>query len=49
MNLKNEHSQSVIARKSLAWVTLEERKAQMKARLMYKTVNGKDYAKLSEV
>ena len=29
-----------MARKSLAWVKLEEREAQMKARLMYKTVNG---------
>ena len=40
MNLKNEHGQSILARKSLGWVTLEERRAQMKARLMYKTVNG---------
>jgi hypothetical protein len=35
MNLKNEHGQSVLARKSLGWVTLEERRAQMKVRLMH--------------
>ena len=40
MNLNNEHGQSILARKSLGWVTLEERRAQLKARLMYKIVNG---------
>ena len=36
---KNEHGQSILARNSLDWISLEERRAQMKARLMYKTVN----------
>jgi hypothetical protein len=49
MNLKNEHGQSVLARKSLGWVTLEERRAQMKTRLMYKTVNGLAPQRLCEV
>ena len=39
MNFKNEHGQSILARNSLDWISLEERRAQMKARLMYKTVN----------
>ena len=37
---KHGQCQSILARKSLGWVTLEERRAQMKARLMYKTVHG---------
>ena len=42
MNFNNEieHGQSALARKSLGWIALEERRAQMKAKLMYKTVNG---------
>ena len=47
MGLKNEHGQSAIALKSLGWMTLEERRAQLKAKLMFKTVNGlapQDYA-----
>ena len=40
MGLKNEHSQSTIALKSLGWMTLEERRAQLKVKLMFKTVNG---------
>ena len=40
MGLKNEHGQSAIALKSLGWTTLEERRAQLKAKLMFKTVNG---------
>ena len=40
MGLKNEHGQSAIALKSLGWMTLEERRAQLKAKLMFKTVNG---------
>ena len=39
MNLKNEHGQSVLARNSLGWKSLEERRVEMKARIMYKTVN----------
>ena len=37
MGLKNEHAQSAIALKSLGWMTLEERRAQLKAKLMFKT------------
>ena len=40
MGLKNEHGQSAIALKSLGWMTLEERRAQLKAKQMFKTVNG---------
>ena len=40
MGLKNEHGQSAIALKSLGWMTLEERRAQLKAKLVFKTVNG---------
>ena len=40
MNFKNEHGQSILACNSLGWISLQERRAQMKARLMYKTVNG---------
>ena len=40
MGLKNEHGQSAIALKSLGWMTLEEQRAQLKAKLMFKTVNG---------
>ena len=36
MKLKNEHGQSVLARNSLGWKSLEERKLK-KARIMYKT------------
>jgi hypothetical protein len=37
MNFKNESGQSLLARNSLGWI--EERRAQMKARLMYKSIN----------
>ena len=40
MNLNSEHGQSILACKPLGWVTLEEHRAQLKARLMYKIVNG---------
>ena len=49
MNLKNEHGQSVIAQKSLGWITLKERRTQMKAKLMYKTVNGLAPQRLCEI
>ena len=39
MNFKNEHGQSILARTALRWTSLEERRALMKAKLMYKTVN----------
>ncbi len=39
MNLSNEHGQSILARNCLGWTTLEERRAEMKAKLMYKTMN----------
>ena len=39
MNFKNEYGQSVLARTSLSWTSLDERRAIMKSRLMYKTVN----------
>ena len=37
MNFKNEHGQSILARTALSWTSLEERRALMKAKLMYKT------------
>ena len=39
INFKNESGQSLLARNSLGWITLEERRAQMKARLVYKSIN----------
>ena len=39
MNFKNEHGQSILARTALGWTSLEERRALMKAKLMYKTVD----------
>ena len=39
MNFKNESGQSVLAFDTLGWISLEERRVQMKARLMYKTAN----------
>ena len=39
MNFKNESGQSLLARNSLGWITLEERRAEMKTRLMYKSIN----------
>ena len=39
VNFKNESGQPLLARNSLGWITLEERRAQMKARLMYKSIN----------
>ena len=40
VGLKNEHGQSAIALKSLGWMTFEERRAQLKAKLLFKIVNG---------
>ncbi len=39
MNFKNEHGPSTLAFTALGWTSLEERRALMKAKLMYKTVN----------
>jgi hypothetical protein len=40
MNCQNESGQSLLARNSLGWITLEERRVQMIARLdMYKSIN----------
>ena len=39
MNFKNESGQSDLACNALGWISFEERMAQIKARLMYKTVN----------
>ena len=39
VNFKNESGQSLLTRNSLGWITLEERTAQMKARLVYKSIN----------
>ena len=33
------YGQSVLARNFLGWKSLEERRVEMKARIMYKTVN----------
>ena len=38
-NLKHEHGHSVLAHNSLGWEFLEKRIVEMKARIMYKTVN----------
>jgi hypothetical protein len=39
MNFKKESGQYLLARNSPVWITLEERRAQMKARLTYKSIN----------
>ena len=39
MTFKNESGQSLLTRNSLGWITLEERRAQMKARLVYQLIN----------
>ena len=39
MNLKNEHGQPALARNSLGWKLLEERRAEMKGRIKNQTVN----------
>ena len=49
LNLKNEHGQSVLARNSLGWKSLEERRVEMKARIMYKTVNMLAPSKLCDL
>ena len=40
MNFKNDSGQSLLARNSLSWINLEERRAQIKAKLMYKSINN---------
>jgi hypothetical protein len=39
MNFKNEPGQSILACNALGWISLDERRAQMKDRIMYKTGN----------
>ena len=39
MNFKNEHGQSILAGTAFGWTSLEERRALMIAKLIYKTVN----------
>ena len=39
MNFQYEYEQSILACTSLGWTSLKERRAVVKARLMYKTVN----------
>ena len=45
----NSDGQSAIALKSLGWMTLEERRAQLKAKLMFKTVNGLASQRLCDI
>ena len=40
MNFKNESGQSLLSRNSLGWTNLEERRAQIKAKLMYKSIKN---------
>ncbi len=49
MNYKNESGQSLLARNSLGRINLEERSAQMKARLMYKSINNLAPERLSNL
>ena len=39
MNFKNESGQPLLPRNSLGWINLEERRAQIKAKFMYKSIN----------
>ena len=47
MNFKNESGQSLLARNSLDWINLEERRARIKAKLMYKSINNLASERLS--
>ena len=49
MNYKNESGQSLLACNALGWINLEERRAQMKARLMYKSINNLAPERLSNL
>ena len=49
MNFKNESGQSLLARSSLGWTNLEERRAQIKAKLMYKSINNLAPERLSNL
>ena len=49
MNFKNESGQSLLARNSLDWTNLEERRAQIKAKLMYKSINNLAPERLSNL
>ncbi len=49
MNYKNESGQSLLARNALGWINFEERRAQMKARLMYKSIKNLAPERLSNL
>ena len=49
MNFKNESGQSLLARNSLGWINLEERRAHIKAKLMYKSINNLAPERLSNL
>lgn len=49
MNCKNEHGQSSLALGFLGWKTLEEQRAQITARLMYKVLYNMAPIKLNEI
>lgn len=46
MNFKNEHGQSRLALDQLGWKSLEERRAQILAKLMFKVINNMAPSKL---
>ena len=49
MNFKNESRQSLLARNSLGWINLEERRVHIKAKLMYKSINNLAPERLSNL
>ena len=49
MNFKNESGQSLLARNSLGWTNLEERRVHIKAKLMYKSINNLAPERLSNL
>ncbi len=49
MNYKNESGQSLLASNALGWINLEERRAKMKVRLMYKSINNLAPERLSNL
>ena len=49
MNFKNESGQSLLARNSLGWIKLEERRAHIKAKFMCKSINNLAPERLSNL
>ena len=49
MNFKNDSGQSLLARNSLGWINLEERRAQIKAKLMYISIKNLASERLSNL